>query len=264
MREFVVTEGRRLSFLDFGGEGSPLLALHGHYNESSVFAPLAEALRPRWRVIALDQRGHGRSDRAPTYERDDYIADLAAFHRHLGVGPAAVLGHSLGGVNAYQYAARHPGLVTALVVEDIGAVLDVDSAFTTRLPRAASSREALASALGPIAPYLEGSFHRSSDGWGFSFDIGDTVRSQKALSGDHWADWTAVACPTLLVRGTRSDELSSEHARAMIAARAGSARLVELPAGHVVHHDAPDQFAAVVRSFLAAAGRPSDDASLSG
>ena len=126
MRGFFTVGGRRLSYLDFGGSGTPLLALHGHYNEASAFAPLAEALAPRWRVIALDQRGHGASDRAESYERDDYVADVAAFRRHLGIGPVAVLGHSVGGVNAYQYAGRHADRVTALIVEDIGAVVDCD------------------------------------------------------------------------------------------------------------------------------------------
>ncbi|MGW2623117.1 alpha/beta fold hydrolase [Micromonospora taraxaci] len=250
MRGFFTVDGLKLSYLDFGGSGIPLLALHGHYNEASAFAPLAEALAPRWRVIALDQRGHGESDRAESYGRDDYVADVDAFHRHLGVGPVPVLGHSLGGVNAYQYAGRHPDRVSALIVEDIGAVVDCDWSFTTRLPREAPSREALASALGAAAPYLECSFRQLKDGWGFSFDIDDTVTSQKALNGDHWTDWVAVSCPTLLIRGTRSDELAADHAREMIARRPGSAQLVELPAGHVVHHDAQAQFAAAVGAFL--------------
>jgi pimeloyl-ACP methyl ester carboxylesterase len=254
MRGFFMVGGRRLSYLDFGGSGTPLLALHGHYNEALAFAPLAEALAPRWRVIALDQRGHGASDRAESYERDDYVADVAAFHRHLGVGPVAVLGHSLGGVNAYQYAGRHADRVTALIVEDIGAVVDCDWSFTTSLPRHAPSRHALASALGATAPYLECSFRRSKDGWGFSFDIDDTVASQKALNGDHWKDWVSVSCPTLLIRGTRSDELAAAHAREMIARRGGKARLAELPAGHVVHHDAQAQFAAAVSAFLSGPG----------
>jgi pimeloyl-ACP methyl ester carboxylesterase len=250
MRKFFTVGSRRLSYLDFGGPGTPLLALHGHYNEASAFAPLAQALAPRWRVIALDQRGHGVSDRAGSYERDDYVADVAAFHRHLEVGPAAMLGHSLGGVNAYQYAGRHADQVTALIVEDIGAVVDCDWSFTTSLPRHAPSRDALASALGATAPYLECAFRRSKDGWDFSFDLDDTVASQKALNGDHWKDWVSVSCPTLLIRGTRSDELAAGHAREMIARRAGQVRLAELPAGHVVHHDAPAQFAVAVRTFL--------------
>ncbi|WP_430500129.1 alpha/beta fold hydrolase [Micromonospora trifolii] len=144
--------GRRLSYLDFGGSGTPLLALHGHYNEASAFTPLAEALTPQWRVIALDQRGHGASARAESYEREDYVADVAALHQHLKVGPAVVLGHSLGGVNAYQCASRHADRVTALIVEDIGAVVDCDWSFTTSLPRRAPSRDALASALGGRLP----------------------------------------------------------------------------------------------------------------
>lgn len=242
--------GRRLSYLDFGGLGRPLLALHGHYNEASTFAPLAAALAPQWRVIALDQRGHGESDRAHSYERYEYVADVAAFHRHLEVGPVAVLGHSLGGVNAYQFAARFPDMVSKLIVEDVGAVVDCDWSFTTRLPGVAPSREVLAAALGAAAPYLECSFRQTDQGWGFSFDVADTVASQKALNGDHWNDWISVSCPTLLVHGTHSDELAAEHARDMVARRSGSIRRVELPAGHVVHHDVPDLFADAVIAFL--------------
>ncbi|MFC0843938.1 alpha/beta fold hydrolase [Streptomyces noboritoensis] len=250
MRAFFTGDQRRLSFLDFGGPGLPILAFHGHYNEASVFAPLAEALAPQWRVIALDQRGHGESDRAESYQRADYVADIAAFHRHLGLGPVPVLGHSMGGVNAYQYAARHADQVTALIVEDVGAVVNADWSLTTQLPRRAPSRQTLASALGPLAPYLECCLRPFEDGWGYSFDMDHTVRSHKALTGDYWGDWETVTCPTLLIRGTDSVVLTQEHAREMIARRAGQARLAELPAGHVVHCDAPDQFTATVRTFL--------------
>jgi pimeloyl-ACP methyl ester carboxylesterase len=250
MREFFTAGGLRLSYLDFGGPGRPLLALHGHYNEASAFAPLAAALAARWRVIALDQRGHGESDRAAGYERGDYLADLLAFHRHLGLGPVPVLGHSLGGVNAYQFAARHPECVSKLIVEDIGAIVDCDWSFTTRLPLTAPSREALVAAVGAAAPYLECSFRQRDGVWGFSFGADDTVASQKALNGDHWDDWRAVSCPALLVHGTRSDELAADHARDMVARRGPRARLIELAAGHVVHHDAPEHFAAAVTAFL--------------
>lgn len=112
---------------------------------------------------------------------------------------------------------------------------------------------ALVSALGAAAPYLECSFRQGDRGWGFSFGIDDTVASQKALNGDHWDDWTAVSCPTLLVHGTESDELTADHARDMVARRGRRTRLVELPAGHVVHHDAPERFAAEVGAFLSEA-----------
>jgi pimeloyl-ACP methyl ester carboxylesterase len=84
-------------------------------------------------------------------------------------------------------------------------------------------------------------------GLGFSFDIADTVASQKALNGDHWNDWTSVTCP---VRGNRSDELAADHAQDMVARRTGIIRRVELPAGHVAHHDVPNRFAGAVAAFL--------------
>ncbi|MEV0505494.1 alpha/beta hydrolase [Streptomyces spectabilis] len=253
VREFFTADQRQLSFLDFGGPGRPLLAFHGHYNEASTFAPLAEALAPQWRVIALDQRGHGESDRAQSYQRADYVADIAAFHHHLGIGPVAVLGHSMGGVNAYQYAARHADRVTSLIVEDVGAVVDADWSMATWLPLRQPSRQALMTGLGSVAPYLECAFRQSDDGWGYSFDIDDTVRSHKALTGAYWSDWESVSCPTLLIRGADSIVLTRDHAREMTArraGRAGGAELVELPAGHVVHGDVPDEFAATVRAFV--------------
>ncbi|MER0245469.1 alpha/beta hydrolase [Streptomyces sp. HSW2009] len=250
MRSSFTVGGRKLSYLDFGGPGSPFLALHGHYNEAAAFAPLAAALAPRWRLIALDQRGHGESDRATRYARDDYVADVLAFHQWLGLGPVPLIGHSLGGVNAYQFAARHPARVSRLIVEDIGADLDLSWSFTLALPRTAPTRAALVEALGPTAPYLECAFRQTAGGWGFSFDIDDTFASQQALNGNHWSDWTSVSCPTLLIRGAHSDVLPSPHAHAMTT-RAPNARLVELPTGHVTHHDAPERFAAVVGGFLA-------------
>jgi esterase len=87
-------------------------------------------LAPAWRVIALDQRGHGYSAHAGTYTRDDYRGDLEALFAHLALEETAVIiGNSLGGVNAYQFAARHPQLVRALVIEDIGAVVEHDTSF---------------------------------------------------------------------------------------------------------------------------------------
>ena len=77
-RQSFRSNGLTLSYLDEGGDGDALIALHAHWMEAATFAPLATALAPAWRVVALDQRGHGDSDHAPTYTRDDYIADLLA------------------------------------------------------------------------------------------------------------------------------------------------------------------------------------------
>ncbi|MFJ6611462.1 alpha/beta fold hydrolase [Streptomyces sp. NPDC091289] len=243
--------GRRLSFLDFGGPGRPLLALHGHFAEGRTFTRLAGELGDAWRIVALDQRGHGHSDRSADYSRTGYAEDAAALLEHLGIGGAVVLGHSLGGVNAYQLAARRPGLVDALIVEDIGAEVDGDLSFSLSWPRRAPTRAALLDALGPSASHLTDAVREYADGWGLAFDPEDMNASQRQLNGDHWDDWLAGDCPALLIRGSRSTVLSAEQARDM-AARRPRTRLVELPAGHTVHETVPAEFAAATREFLGA------------
>ncbi|MEU0158424.1 alpha/beta hydrolase [Streptomyces sp. NPDC006261] len=105
---------RRLSFLDFGGPGRPLLALHGHFSKGRAFARSARALTPDRRVVASGQRGHGESGRPSDHHRRGCLADAVAVLDHLGLGAVVVLGHSLGGVNTYQLAVRDPDRVLAL------------------------------------------------------------------------------------------------------------------------------------------------------
>src|SRR5215469_8276866 len=108
-----------LSWLDTGGDGPLLIALHAHWMEAATFRRLATDLAPGWRVVALDQRGHGHSSHAASYTRQDYLSDLEAYFEELEVSePVVLLGNSLGGINALQFAAKHPALVRALVLED--------------------------------------------------------------------------------------------------------------------------------------------------
>ncbi|KUL68529.1 MULTISPECIES: alpha/beta fold hydrolase [unclassified Streptomyces] len=248
-RAALTIDGRRLSYLDFGGPGRPLLALHGHFNEGRTFARLARALFPHWRVVAPDQRGHGFSDRGPDFSREGYVGDAAALLAHLGLERPVVLGHSMGGVNAYQLAARHPELVSALVIEDIGTEIDDDLSFCLSWPHRAPTRAALVEQLGDSARYLTDALREYADGWGLAFRAEDMVTSVGQVNGDHWDDWLATDCPALLVHGTRSDTLTEAHAKDLVARRPRT-RLAQLPTGHTVHETDPEGYAAVVAAFL--------------
>ncbi|MGW2252979.1 alpha/beta fold hydrolase [Kitasatospora sp. NPDC001660] len=256
IRSELAIDGRRLSYLDFGGTGRPLLALHGHLSEGAVFGQLAAALGPEWRVIAPDQRGQGESERAGDYSREGYLADIEALLDHLGLARVVLLGHSLGGINAYQFAARHPERVAALVNAEGPAALGLDGShplgFLLHLPYDASSRDALVAALGPAAPYFEDRLRENADGsWRLPFHPQDMYASEEDVHGDHWADWTATTCPALLVHGTKGPGvLPAEQAEEMAARRPGTAR-VQLDADHLVVTTAADEFAAAVREFLA-------------
>ncbi|MFF5207896.1 alpha/beta fold hydrolase [Streptosporangium sp. NPDC000396] len=245
--------GRRLSYLDFGGTGRPLVALHGHMSEGASFADLAAALAPEWRVIAPDQRGHGESDRASDYSREGYIADVVALLDHLGLDRAVVLGHSLGAINTYQLAARHPERVSAFVNAEGAASLGLDGsnplAFVLALPYEAPTREALIEGLGQMAPFFGDILKENPDGtWRLPFHPQDIVDSEELVHGDHWNDWLAGDCPALLVRGTEG-VVPAEQARAM-AERRPNTRLAELATDHFVYAKDPEGFAKVVREFL--------------
>ncbi|MHB1529930.1 MAG: alpha/beta fold hydrolase [Acidiferrobacteraceae bacterium] len=169
---------------------------------------------------------------------------------HLEVDKAVLLGNSLGGVNTYQFAARHPNRVKALVIEDIGAAPDADASFVLAWEGTFPSREALEEHIGQrLAPYLLDSFRSTQNGWRLAFEPREMLESQLHLKGDHWADWLATECPALLIRGRQSRITTQDHLKQM-AARRPNTRLVALDGGHVVHQDNPNSFTDTVREFL--------------
>jgi pimeloyl-ACP methyl ester carboxylesterase len=242
--------GLKFSYLDVGGTGQVLIALHAHWMEGQTFAPLATALAPEWRVIAPDQRGHGYSDHAPTYTRGDYLDDLLGLFDHLGLRQAVLLGNSLGGVNAYQFAARHPERVRALIIEDIGAVIADDTSFALAWTGIFKTRDDLEERIGPrFLPYLQDSIRSVPAGWHLAFDPCELAASQESLNGNHWKDWLATECPGLLLRGLQSRVTTQQHVEEMAAKRPRTL-LRDLEGGHVIHFDNPAGFGGVVREFL--------------
>jgi len=242
--------GLTWSYLDAGGSGQALIALHAHWMEGQTFASFATALAPEWRVIAPDQRGHGYSDHPSAYTRTDYLDDLQALFTHLGLEKAVLLGNSLGGVNAYQFAARYPERVRGLIIEDIGAVIADDTSFALAWSGTFKSRSDLEECVGPrFLPYLKDSIRSVSGGWGLAFDPRELVKSQESLNGDHRQDWLATTCPALLLRGQQSRVTTQQHMEEM-AARRPHTTLQILEGGHVIHVDNRDGFSAAVRAFL--------------
>lgn len=236
-----------------------MLALHGSFGRGIVFASLAERLTTRVRLIALDQRGHGMADHGGPFTREEFVADAAAFITALGIGPVLVLGHSLGGITAYQLAARHPELVRALIIEDVGAVmrkpqiehpmLDVRG-WPTRAPSLAALAEAIRTQGVPDASYFLHSAVPDGDSWRLLFDPDEMMDVQRHGLGDWWSDWLDSSCPALLLRGGRSMLLPSRLAADM-AHRRPHTTLVELPAaGHWIHDDDPDGCAEAILHFL--------------
>ncbi len=260
-RVLIGTGGRGLSYIDFGGGGRVLLALHGSFGRGAIFTRLAADLRAQGgvRVVAPDQRGHGHSDHGGGYGRDEFVSDAAAFVRRLGLGPVAVLGHSLGGITAYQLAARHPGLVSALIIEDVGPVMHRPQVANPVLdvrgwPRSAPTRKALEDCIRaqgvPDAGYFMRSAVCEGGRWRLLFDWEQMMEVQDGGVGDWWADWLGSRCPALVLRGGHSTLLPAELGQQMVTRRPGT-QLVEFPdAGHWIRDDDPSGFAHAIAAFL--------------
>lgn len=255
----VRVRGIVLSSVDFGGVGPTVLALHGSFGRGAVFATLAEQLQGTARVVALDQRGHGLAEHGGPFTRDEFVADAAAVIDQLGSGPVVVLGHSLGGITAYQLAAQHPELVRALIIEDISTVVRQPEVSHPVLdvrgwPRYAPTREALAEAIrahGVLeVDYFLLSAVVDEQGWRLLFDYSEMMTVQHHGLGDWWHDWLASSCPALLLHGQRSTMLTTGMAHQMVHRRRGT-QLVEFPhAGHFIHDDDPAGCATAIRDFL--------------
>jgi pimeloyl-ACP methyl ester carboxylesterase len=114
----------KVRYLDWGGEGAPLLALHGLASSANWYDIVAPMLRDRYHIYAPDQRGHGQTTSATSgYDWQTLSRDLDRLLDHIGLDEVSVMGHSWGGNVATNFAANYPGRVKRLIMID-GGFLD--------------------------------------------------------------------------------------------------------------------------------------------
>jgi pimeloyl-ACP methyl ester carboxylesterase len=112
-------DGVALYYEDDGQGDPPILLVHGWTCDHTYFAPQFERYQREHRVVAVDLRGHGQSDKPEQdYTMTGFADDLAWLCDELGLIKPVVIGHSMGGVIALELAARHPDLPAAIVAVD--------------------------------------------------------------------------------------------------------------------------------------------------
>jgi pimeloyl-ACP methyl ester carboxylesterase len=227
--QLTTSGGLTFGYREWGRADGPVaLLLHGLGSDADDWALIGPGLGRRFRVIALDARGHGQSDWATSYELSDLRDDVLEAMDALGVLAAAVIGHSMGGVVAYLLAATHPDRVRVLVLEDMPA--PVPAVPPREIP------------LGP-AP-------GESCDWRAVAQL-RTWRNDPAPS---WWDFARdIRARTLVVGGSQSD--LPQDRLAELARLIPRSTLVTLDTTHTVHADRPGEFLAVVMPFLDAAIR---------
>src|ERR1700730_2064752 len=132
--------GLALHYLEWGAaEAPPIVCVHGYTGSADAFNALAPHLQDRYRILALDVRGHGESAWSPTgaYRYADQASDLAVFADRLGFDTFTLIGTSMGGIIAMAYAAGHGERLLGLVINDIGPDAE---AGTQRITQMVGSR----------------------------------------------------------------------------------------------------------------------------
>lgn len=125
----------RIQYLDWGGNGQPLVLLHGWNSNAHVFDDLAPARSDRFRVIAISLPGFGESDApAPSYGLDDATDAVAVVLDHLRIGPATIVGHSFGGWVMTRLAVRMPNRASRLVFLDAAFDANASDSIVARRP----------------------------------------------------------------------------------------------------------------------------------
>ena len=259
----------RFHYLDWGGDGHPIVFLHGGGLNAHTWDIVGVMLRDRYRCIALDQRGHGDSEWSPAndYGVDTQVQDVEGFIEALKLQNPVLVGQSMGGLNSMAYAVRHSARLKGLVVVDVGP--EIEAAGTQRIREFASTPE-----LGSLEEFLEraikfnplrdravlrrslfynlrqlpsGKFALKHDQRRASEDVSRISAAQRERLN---SEVTKISCPTLIVRGALSDVLSDRGAE-NFARALPRARWVKVEkAGHNVQGDNPGGLLEALNPFF--------------
>ena len=243
----------------------PVVMLHGLRAYGQWFEDFAETAAADFFLIAPDQRGRGWTDWAQDgqYDTDAYVADLLQLADNWPLPRFAMIGHSMGGTNALNFAARFPGRVSSLVIVD--SAPELDPAGLARIARETSSMPQSFDSRSEARAYLRtlhaNATERSIDtrlDWALMEKDGLlTWRLDPAifpLKPDppqrSWTALAAIECPTLVVRAGNSDLVTVECADRMVQTLKHGEGASVPNAGHMVLEDNPEGFIGAALPFL--------------
>jgi non-heme chloroperoxidase len=252
--------GVRLEYSEHGDpDGVPVLLLHGATDSRRSWDPVLPYLPRSILAIALSQRGHGNSEQRPGagYRIEDMADDAAALMDALELGPAIVVGHSMGGWVAQQLAIEYPERVRGVLLEaafgsarenaDVADFVE-ELASLTEIPVELARDFQASTIANPLAP-----------GW-----LDTVVAESMKLPAWLWSELFAgfletdliarlgsIEAPTLLVWGDRDEYISRADQDRLLAALPNSLLEVYEGVGHAVHWEVPQRFAAELIAFVA-------------
>jgi pimeloyl-ACP methyl ester carboxylesterase len=263
---FIVNEGRRVHYLDWGSAGkTPFIMLHGIGRSAHSYDHIAPQFQRDYHVIGMDLRGHGDSDWHPAaaYLVEDYVKDLERLVEQLNLRGIVLTGSSTGGRVAQVYAGLHPDRVAKLIVEDVGPERpeDISKGFAQRAQREMkgwASEDELLSSMRQGRTRVPEAMHRNwiryetkrqENGrvvWKY-----DPAVTKGFVPTELWAYVRRIKAPTIYLLGAES-KIVPPPTQERLEALLPNIKVVTVPdAGHYPHQETPQVFLAVVKAFLA-------------
>lgn len=251
-----------LNFKSFG-QGDPIIILHGLFGTLDNWQTIAKKLAEEHTVFIVDQRNHGRSPHDPLHDYPSMAEDLRHFMEENWIHRATVIGHSMGGKTAMQFALDYPDMVEKLVVVDISPKAYAgnhheiyDALLSLDLSEVKGRQDAddhLAKTIHEpgVRLFLMKNLTRQKDGtYALKMNLEALHRHYPdilaAIESDENFDE-----PTLFIRGGQSKHMVAEDGE-MIRQLFPQAEIKTIEkAGHWVHADSPKELLEMVTDFLA-------------
>jgi len=262
-QRFPSSQGREVLISDLlyftdRGSGPPLLLVHGLMVTGEMFEPLLDQFATRHRVIVPDLRGHGRSRALPPpYTVRQLAADLSRLLDHLGIESTAVLGYSQGGAIVQQLALDHPEQCGRLV-------LACTYAFNMATPRERLEGHVVPAVVRALGPRRFAKLAVSLGAKELAQERADWLAGLMAdqdrrLMVSAWKETmrfdsrtrlAEIACPTLVVAGSKDQAVPMHHAQMLHDGIAGSRLAIVDGAGHTLIWTHQRDFMRLVEEFL--------------
>lgn len=244
------------------GQGPPLVILHGLFGSADNWRSIAKALSSERRVISVDLRNHGRSFHHPQQTFDLMAEDLLNLLDDLGLSAIDLLGHSLGGKTAMQFAQSFSDRLSRLIVVDIAprkyvdehsvifkALLALDlSKFSSRTEISEALSDTLPDPL--VRQFLLLNLQKTEKDFSWRINLQALFCSYPGLL-QSVEPIEAVEVPSLFISGEKSNYVTDNDWQQIKSFYPNAEHVVIDNAGHWVHAEKPDIFIQQVNRFLA-------------
>lgn len=250
----------KLFFREYGA-GQPIIILHGLFGSSDNWLTQAKILSTQYNVYTVDQRNHGQSPHDDAFDYKAMVDDLLEFISDHQLKDPIILGHSMGGKAAMNFALAHPDKLSKLIVVDISPraydlehytiIEGLKAIPVSTLTSRNEADEILAGYVSEpdVRQFLLKNLQRKAEG-GFSWKINLPVIDEKLSNIGLDLQFSGVFDkPTLFIRGSKSRYVPDED-RTRIKEVFPRSSLVSMDTGHWVQAEKPQEFVDVVIRWL--------------